>query len=529
MRVRQLGFTLVDISHDGHSSVLGQDNGVELVVASQNFSDALCQSWEQITDPNRLMYEVLPGVILVSMPIKRRRRVEDRFNEHSLAVVVLTESIHENGLIECIARSQQITSANLREQLSKISVVSSGEVNRLVSMLSWMHQDVTEIDRRLTELQSMSLELSESYEELSLLYKLSVNMRVNQEPAAFLQDACVELQQVLGVKWLAIQLIEDDPRLEDLAGRLITAGDCAQSTRCVHEAGKYLMVRMSHEEHSVVHDDTAMLDVPLIPKLAKTMLIVPIRFEGKQLGILFGGDKIEGTHIDSIDVKLCDSLVNSMSIFLGNMMLYEDAQSMFIGTLHALTNAIDAKDSYTHGHSERVALMSRNLAEAAGFDATFVERTYIAGLLHDVGKIGVPESVLSKPGRLSESEYDQIKQHPEIGSRIVSGIRQMSDLIPGVLCHHERWDGCGYPNKLAGNDIPIMGRIIGLADAFDAMSSNRTYRQAMNLNEVLSEIVRCRGQQFDPELVDVFVRLDFSPFFDLIAKHHDDKQKRISA
>jgi len=194
-----------------------------------------------------------------------------------------------------------------------------------------------------------------------------------------------------------------------------------------------------------------------------------------------------------------------------------------MGTLHALTNSIDAKDSYTHGHSERVALMSRLLAQAAGLDPHVVERVYIAGLIHDVGKIGVPEAVLCKPGHLTQEEFDMIKLHPEIGSKILQDIRQMQDLVPGVLYHHERWDGRGYPHNLRGKEIPLFGRVIGLADAFDAMSSNRTYRQALDHKQVINEIKRCAGSQFDPELAQIFVNLDFTPFYELIQKH----QRRV--
>jgi HD-GYP domain-containing protein (c-di-GMP phosphodiesterase class II) len=136
-----------------------------------------------------------------------------------------------------------------------------------------------------------------------------------------------------------------------------------------------------------------------------------------------------------------------------------------------------------------------------------------------VGKIGVPEAVLCKPGHLTQEEFNLIKLHPEIGSKILQDIRQMQDLIPGVLYHHERWDGKGYPHNLRGREIPLFGRLIGLADAFDAMSSNRTYRQALDHEQVLKEIKRCAGTQFDPELADIFVKLDFGPFYELISRH----------
>jgi len=216
---------------------------------------------------------------------------------------------------------------------------------------------------------------------------------------------------------------------------------------------------------------------------------------------------------------LCDALASSLSIFLENLLLYEDVQAMFMGTLHALTSAIDAKDSYTRGHSERVALMSKMLAQAVGLNDEESERVYLSGLVHDLGKIGVPEAVLTKPGKLTAEEYDLIKQHPTVGARIIQGIRQMEDLVPGILSHHERWDGAGYPKGLAGEQIPLFGRLIAVVDAFDAMSSKRAYRESLDHDAALDEIRDHAGRQFDPDMVDAFLQLDFSDFYQMIQQH----------
>ena len=172
---------------------------------------------------------------------------------------------------------------------------------------------------------------------------------------------------------------------------------------------------------------------------------------------------------------------------------------MFMGVLKGMTTAIDAKDAYTCGHSERVGLLASRLALAAGLGAEEAERYRLAGLVHDVGKIGVAEAVLSKSGRLNDEEFAQIKKHPEIGHQILRDIPLMEDILPGVLHHHERWDGKGYPAGLAGESIPLIGRILALADTFDAMSSTRAYRPAMPRESVLAEIRRCSASQFDPK------------------------------
>jgi putative two-component system response regulator len=157
-----------------------------------------------------------------------------------------------------------------------------------------------------------------------------------------------------------------------------------------------------------------------------------------------------------------------------------------------------------------VALISKRLAQAVGYEPDHVQWIYLCGLLHDIGKIGVPETVLRKAGKLTEQEYNDLKNHPVIGARILSGIRQLDQVIAGILTHHERPDGKGYPH--GRTDIPMEGLIVGLADAFDAMTSNRTYRAALPLAEVINEIRRCAGRQFHVDLVDKLLAMDLEQF-----------------
>jgi HD-GYP domain-containing protein (c-di-GMP phosphodiesterase class II) len=171
--------------------------------------------------------------------------------------------------------------------------------------------------------------------------------------------------------------------------------------------------------------------------------------------------------------------------------------------------------------------LSRHLAVQIGLTDAQVERIYMAGLLHDVGKIGVPEAVLQKPGKLTAEEFEQMKKHPEIGARILADIKQVKDILPGVLHHHERYDGKGYPHGLAGENIPQMGRILCLADCFDAMTSNRTYRKALPLEVALAEIRRCSGTQFDPSLAEAFLKTGADGFRDLLGDW-EQQTKRLA-
>jgi putative nucleotidyltransferase with HDIG domain len=203
---------------------------------------------------------------------------------------------------------------------------------------------------------------------------------------------------------------------------------------------------------------------------------------------------------------------NQAAVFLTNNRLYADLQGLLMGVLHALTASIDAKDPYTCGHSQRVALISRRLAEECGFSPEKVQQIYLAGLLHDIGKIGVPETILRKKGRLTEEEYDVIKRHPLLGANILGGIRQLDDIVVGILSHHERPDGKGYPRGLKGDQVPMEGRILCLADCFDAMTSVRTYREALPLPAAIEEIRNNAGAQFDVGVVETFLSIDLKKF-----------------
>lgn len=196
--------------------------------------------------------------------------------------------------------------------------------------------------------------------------------------------------------------------------------------------------------------------------------------------------------------------------------------------IEALSAAVDAKDRFTKGHSDAVTRYSLALASKLGLSPTEIENLKAAALLHDIGKISTPESILHKPGPLKMDEWQMIEDHPKIGSEILEKVQQLSSIVPAVRHHHERYDGLGYPNGLSGKNIPLIARIIGLADAYDAMISDRTYRNALSKEDALEEIKRCAGTQFDPELVDLFVEIIISGSTS-VDKKDDHKEKPEAA
>ncbi len=187
--------------------------------------------------------------------------------------------------------------------------------------------------------------------------------------------------------------------------------------------------------------------------------------------------------------------------------LYASIENGSFATIQALAAAVDAKDAYTNGHSERVAKYAAELAQWVGSSPDLVDRVFRAGTLHDVGKIGVPDSILKKPGRLEPEEARIMETHPVLGEAIVAKVPQLKDLLPGVRHHHERWDGAGYPDGLAGEAIPLIARLIALADTYDAMTSDRPYRKGLPVEVALTEISRSSGIQFEPALAEAFVEM----------------------
>ena len=184
---------------------------------------------------------------------------------------------------------------------------------------------------------------------------------------------------------------------------------------------------------------------------------------------------------------------------------YEKLEKAYLDSIETLRYTVEAKDPYTRGHSDRVSEYSVLIGQKLGLSKEDIKTLRVGGLFHDIGKIGIPDSILLKEAKLTDDEYSQIKNHPSIGSHILCNAEVFQDIIPIVKHHHERYDGNGYPARLEGNDIPYLARISSVADTFDAMTSKRTYRNALPLDVVKSEIEKCSGSQFDPDIAKVFL------------------------
>jgi response regulator RpfG family c-di-GMP phosphodiesterase len=235
-----------------------------------------------------------------------------------------------------------------------------------------------------------------------------------------------------------------------------------------------------------------------------SLAVVPLKMRDRLMGWIAVISLTASRRFDEGQRKLLSIIASRAAAAIENARLYEDLQATFQQTIQSLARTIDKMDHYTAGHSERVAHYAVALARWIGLPEAEIEIVRHSALMHDIGKIGCVMN-LNKPGKLTLDEYDVFKRHPVYGRDILDPVRFLAPVVPGVYLHHERWDGRGYPLGLAKNDIPLIARIISIADTYDAMTSDRSYRRALPHDVTMSEIERCSGSQFDPELAGTFV------------------------
>jgi len=384
-------------------------------------------------------------------------------------------------------------------------VPGAPSVEQVVGLLEQSHRDLARACEDARLLDTFSQKLVQAYEENQMIFRVMRLFASHDAPAQQLEVICGLIRDVLRFGWVAVAF-NDSPRLiEELRGRTILAGTAPGGTPGVMGEINALARRARETWTNILTVGSH----PLATACGGEVLCDPVTHDGVTIGVLLAGGKTgDDAEIASPEMQFFDAIADFIGTFHENAARFEEQRAMAMETLSALTGTIDAKDPYTRGHSERVAWLAAEIALAMGHTPEQAQRIRVAGIVHDIGKIGVPERILCKPGKLDDEEFAAIKRHPQIGYDILKNITLMSDTLPGVLHHHERWDGRGYPHGLAGEAIPLQARIIGLADTFDAMSSSRSYRQAMPRERVLAEIARCSGTQFDPEVAAAFSRVN---------------------
>ncbi|REK17217.1 MAG: HD domain-containing protein [Planctomycetota bacterium] len=442
------------------------------------------------------LIEESPPLVVMALPVH---------GEHQQCVVA----------VGTFATSNSATIAQLAQAAELLGVAPEEAESWIAAQTPWapdvlarMGQLATErmaaewrlgtLDREVREL---TLNLSTTYEEISLIYRLTQNLKLTSRGDELAALALEWLAEALPVESMAVQL---EGAREGSQPTLLTFGPSLIRNEELREIVAQLAPSPGKRPIIVNRPTTSQEDWrwPQVHEL----VVVPLSEGSRSFGWLVAVNHSSGGEFGTVEASLLSSVAAILGIHSGNAELYEQQHELFKGVVRALTSAIDAKDPYTCGHSDRVARVAVRLAEEMHCDRNQIETVYISGLLHDVGKIGIDDDVLRKPGRLTTAEFEHIKTHTEIGHRILSDIKQLDDVLPVVLHHHEQWDGRGYPHGLVGDEIPLLARIVAVADSFDAMGSDRPYREGMP-EEKLDAILRGgAGQQWDAEVVEAFFR-----------------------
>lgn len=477
---------------------------------------AACVPAEGETAPHGPI-ELFRGCRVFLIPLRVRRRV----TEWTVAMFLSTEALHaEEFLAGC--RRAGVDAVATAKSLLGITDFAPAEVSRLSGLLLDMASDLEQARRDQASLDGFTQTLTDAYEHIELTYGLARSMRELAQPGEFLERALKGVLDATSFRWDAIALSQTPWREDPYRPTFLSAGQLPAPEETFFEFVRTNLTELDADSGSAILSDDRV--APLLGTHDQ-VVVFPLARNGHIIGMLLGGDKSgDDPQVSTYDTRVFDTVGAFAQSYVEIVSLLHEQQEMFVGSLRAITAAVDAKDSYTRGHSERVAHLAAALAGAMGLCGQEVERIHIAGLMHDVGKIGVPEAVLCKPGKLTDEEFEAIKRHPRMGYDILRGIPQLADILPGVLWHHERFDGRGYPDGLAGEAIPQMARILALADTFDAMSSNRSYRPAMPRDRVLDEIRRVAGAQFDPDLAAQFVLLDFTEYDRMVARHRPQRR-----
>ena len=457
--------------------------------------------------------EVLEGLQFLAIPVRRRRRTM-----FVLAAAVLTADPPPASLCGWLSREAAVTPEEVSQRLAGERAIPEAGTDTVARLAARLADETIQRQDSLEEINEVSRKLSQGYEEITLYQRIASKVRVSEPSDAFFLATCSELLEFLDVDALAA-LYREKGADTDL--RVVTLGDMPLEDRRLIGLYQHVEHDLADGREAVIANDCAGSEElrHLVPGV-NNMILVPLRQGKKLYGVIAAFNKRGGVEFYSTDVKLVASVSGTIAVFVENSHLYHDLQQLMLGSIRALVSSIDAKDPYTCGHSERVAMIAKRLAGQMGLPHDDVDRIYLAGLLHDIGKIGVPERILLKNGRLDPDEFDQMKQHTTIGARILMGVRELQDVIPGVLHHHERLDGRGYPKGLDQGTMPLDSRVIGLADSLDAMTSNRIYRQALTAEKAEQEIRRCTGAQFDVRCVDALMEIGIAALLqDLPQKH----------
>ncbi len=360
------------------------------------------------------------------------------------------------------------------------------------------------------ELESKNTSLVQTVERLSTLYKMGLALNATMDIGRLFELLLQKSLECLKARVGYILLLDGESHYLKVAAcsgipKSIPVDFCIQLkpggvSRWVIEKGEPLLIRDINE--SGEFNRRSMLGFE-----RESVMCAPLKIKGDVIGTLTIANKEDGTRFVPEDLEMVSTIAAQASVAINNARLYEDQQRTYLSTVQALVSAIEANDSYTRGHSERVTRYAMAIAEEMGIPNQTLSMLEQASILHDIGKIGIDIDLLHKNEVLTRKDIDILRKHPEIGQRILEPIHFLCNISEIIAQHHERYDGEGYPKGLKGDEILPEARILSVADAFDAMTSDRPYRNARLREDAIEEIRKMAGSQFDPDVVAAFLRV----------------------
>jgi len=357
--------------------------------------------------------------------------------------------------------------------------------------------------------ESLNGRLKNKIKELSILYSISESMGAGDFDMDRFYEKIVDMASTItGAERTSVMILDREANELRIKAAKGLSQKIVVSTRV--PLGSGIAGRVVSSGKPLFVKDNVRSPARAAKKAYKTgsYISIPLSIRGEAFGVLNVTDKGDGSHFDEGEALLLLTLAKRAALNIENNLLYETLYNSLVDTLQCLVTTLEAKDRYTQRHSERVTNLARRIAEAMSCSEEEMESLRFAGLLHDIGKIGIHDAVLQKPDSLTEAEFSLVKTHPIVGENIIRPLGLLPIEAAVVRNHHERWDGKGYPDGLAGREIPLLARILAVADAYDAMTSDRPYRSAKKPDQAIDELKRCTGSQFDKTVVETFLELD---------------------
>lgn len=400
--------------------------------------------------------------------------------------------------IRFVADEQGYSDADLQSWAKRHSGLRPALAVRLLQSAHDLVVSQTRTEKSVRSTESLSLQLGDTYEEVVLLQDIAQYLRPDIDPVSLAEAVLERVRLISETTHSAYCLRHKNSESDLLFGDWGLDG--AELEKLLNELLGDQSPRIIVRNH--------IQDSPLgwrYPNL-RCLTAVPIFVTDVKPTWLVLANTTDGRELGTEEANLLKSVGGVLSAHAQVVELFSEHEEMVLAFIRSLVTTLDAKDPYTRGHSERVALVAQRIAKELQLSHSEVESVYQSGLLHDIGKIGVDDAVLRKEEALSALEFRKIARHPEVGFAILSELKGIEDLLPGVLHHHERYDGRGYPSKLAGQAIPRIARILAVADSYDAMGSDRPYRSGMKREDIEKILANGAGTQWDPEVVQAFFK-----------------------